>query len=332
MNKKRIYLMAGLLFVAGILILITIIDSPSSDKQSNEVSLRASTQDVSIDDMIKINDKRKLPTATQNVSSGVLSSDISNGSLEDPEQIAKVQALIKANQENIRAGVDEMEYERNGVVPDEQVEDRSDAPGITPQAKSIRKKKVSSKTDTLSVAKVVPQKPSPFNSVSFGGMSSKNAVKAYVHSEQTVTSGSTLKMRLGEDAVTDNGVLILKNSPIFGEVTKVDGERVIVKITHINYQGSILPFEKEVYSKDALLGIYVPGNVKADANKDVLGGALDGLPSSVPGLDAAAQIAGAVANSAVAAGKQVTSKNLKKVKVTIKTNYEIYLRPEDKKQ
>lgn len=331
MNKKRIYLMAGLLFVAGILILITIIDSPSSDKQSNEVSLRASTQDVSIDDMIKINDKRKLPATTQDVSSGVLSSDISDGSLEDPEQIAKVQALIKASQENIRAGADEMENERNGFVRDEQVEDRSDVSVITPQAKNIRKKKASVKADTANVVKVVPQKPSPFNSVSFGGISSKNAVKAYIHSEQTVTSGSTLKMRLGEDAVTDNGVLILKNSPIFGEVTKVDGERVIVKITHINYQGSILPFEKEVYSKDALLGIYVPGNVKADANKDVLGGALDGLPSSVPGLDAAAQIAGAVANSAVAAGKQVTSKNLKKVKVTIKTNYEIYLRPEDKK-
>ena len=70
-----------------------------------------------------------------------------------------------------------------------------------------------------------------------------------------------------------------------------------VRITNINLNGNILPFEKQVYSKDALLGIYVPGNPKADATKDVTGGALDGLPTSgIPGVDAAAQIAGVVAS------------------------------------
>ena len=144
-------------------------------------------------------------------------------------------------------------------------------------------------------------------------------------------AGSTLKMRLGEDAYTDNGVLIPKNSPVYGIVTGIDGERVNVKITHINLAGNILPFAKSVYSKDALLGIYVPGNPKSDVTKDAAGGALDGLPTSgIPGVDAAAQVATVVASSAANAGKQALSKNVKKIKVTIKTNYEVYLRPEKK--
>ena len=143
--------------------------------------------------------------------------------------------------------------------------------------------------------------------------------------------GSTLKMRLGEATYTDNGVAIPKNSPVFGVVTGIDGERVNVRITHINVNGNILPFEKQVYSKDALLGIYVPGNSKADATKDVTGDVLDAIPTSgITAVDAAARIAGGVASSAANAGKQTLSKNVRKIKITIKTNYEIYFRPDEK--
>jgi conjugative transposon TraM protein len=138
-------------------------------------------------------------------------------------------------------------------------------------------------------------------------------------------------MRLGEKAYTENGTVINKNSPVFGIVTAIDGERVLVKITHINVGGNILPFEKQVYSKDALLGIYVPGNPKSDVSKDATAGALDGLSTNIPAVDAAAQVASVVASTAANAGKQAITKNVKKIKVTIKTNYEIYLRPDEKK-
>ena len=57
---------------------------------------------------------------------------------------------------------------------------------------------------------------------------------------------------------------------------------------------------------------------------------MDGLPSNVPGLETASRVAGVVASTAAAAGKQAMSKNVRKVRVTIKTNYEIFLRPEQK--
>ena len=42
-SKKRFYFMAAALFVAGVLILLTIMDSPAPDMKEQEVVLRADT-------------------------------------------------------------------------------------------------------------------------------------------------------------------------------------------------------------------------------------------------------------------------------------------------
>ena len=156
--------------------------------------------------------------------------------------------------------------------------------------------------------------------------SRRNAIRAYVHSDQVVMAGSTLKMRLGEDCLTDDGRRVRKDSPVYGEVRKIDGERVIVEIRTVNVGGNILPFKKEVYSSDAMEGIYVPGNAKAEINKDATAGAVDGTnPQITGGLDMGSQLIAGGVNGVVNATKQAASKNIKKVKVTIKTNYAVFL-------
>lgn len=165
-----------------------------------------------------------------------------------------------------------------------------------------------------------------FNTVTLHRSSRRNAIRAYVHSDQVVMAGSTLKMRLGEDCFTDDGRLVRKDSPVYGEVTKIDGERVIVEINTVNINGNILPFKKEVYSSDAMEGIYVPGNAKADLDKDATAGAVDGTnPQITGGLDMGTQLIAGGVNGVVNATKQAASKNIKKIKVTIKTNYTVFL-------
>ena len=61
-SKKRIYFMAAALFVAGILILLTIIDSSIPEAKKQEVILRADTKDITIDDMMKNLDSKKNPS------------------------------------------------------------------------------------------------------------------------------------------------------------------------------------------------------------------------------------------------------------------------------
>ena len=184
------------------------------------------------------------------------------------------------------------------------------------------KKKVEKKEET----KEAPEARTRFNTVALHKSSRRNAIRAYVHSDQVVMAGSTLKMRLGEDCLTDDGRRVRKDSPVYGEVRKIDGERVIVEIRTVNVGGNILPFKKEVYSSDAMEGIYVPGNAKAEINKDATAGAVDGTnPQITGGLDMGSQLIAGGVNGVVNATKQAASKNIKKVKVTIKTNYAVFL-------
>lgn len=343
-RKKNLLIISSCLAISGVLLLSIFSSSPEPtlEQQSQEVPLRAEVSDISLSDMLISVENRK--NATNDNSSSELAynnaSSLSVGQVDDPEAVARVQALIRANEKNLSSGLQEIEDERQGNV-DQSVVVRNTNSRYIP--KDIERKSrgetsreedagESESNETDSVESIEPVKPSPFHTLSLKSSANKNAIKAYVHSEQVVMAGSTLKMRLGEPAYTDNGIAVPKNSPVFGIVTNIDGERVNVEITSINVNGNILPFKKDVYSKDALLGIYVPGNPKSEITKDAAGGAIDGLPvSGIPGVDAATQIATTIASSAANAGKQVISKNVKKIKVTIKTNYEIYLRPDEKK-
>lgn len=333
LRKKKIIILSGSLFVAAILLYATFATTDEIVPEQGNVPLRIdASSDITIDDMmatnekrVKVQDRRESP-AFANGSS--LSSDIDN-----PQDIQRVQALIRESEENVNSSLRNIEADKH-ERPLERVQHPS--VGKTDHFEGVTKPvdcpgNDRNDDDTIAVSVSSSQSTSPFNSLKLRDNSTKNAIKAYVHSEQVVTEGSTLKLRLGERAYTDNGVLIPKNSPVYGVVTSIDGERVQVRVTSVNVNGNILPFAKSVYSKDALLGIYVPGNPKADASKEVTAGALDGLPvTGLAGVDAAARIAGVVASSAANAGKQVLSQNIKKIKVTIKTNYEVYLRPDQK--
>lgn len=195
------------------------------------------------------------------------------------------------------------------------------------------KKKGSVKKDSTNIRQPVKDTGKRgFNSVRLVRQEERNVIRAFVHSTQTVMAGSTLKMQIAENCLTDDGRRIRKGTPVYGEVAKVDGERVLVKITGINVGGNILPFKREVYSQDAMEGIYVPGNAKAETAQDAEAAAVNGANTNISGgLDMGSQLVAGAANSVINATKSATGKNIKKVKVTIKTNYQILLM-EDKKQ
>lgn len=315
-KRKKMILIISLLALTSILLLTLVTDSKSDPTESpKEVSLRATAEDVSLEDMMN---RQNTPVDQPQEVNGYPESNISTieGS-DDPAQVEQVQNLIRANEQNIEMSKQSISNDREKNYTPQYAEDN------IPKPKPKKKEK---KVSLISTPEPPKSAHSVFNTVSIGdNISARNAIKAYVHSDQIVSEGSTLKMRLAEDCVTDNNVTIPKNSPIFGEVKGVSGERVMVEIKYINYNGSILPFKKKVYSRDAIMGIYVPGTNKAEINKQLTEGAADGLPTDIP-IDPSLQLASAVASSAISAGKQAITKIARKTKVLIKTNYELYLR------
>ena len=154
----------------------------------------------------------------------------------------------------------------------------------------------------------------------------QNAIQAVIHETQTLVAGSTVKLRLVND-VYINGILIPKDNFLFGEAT-LNGERLEIKIGSIRYQNSLFPVQLSVYDMDGMNGIYIPGAITRDVAKQSADRAIQGvgLTTMDPSLGAQAASAG------IEAARDLISKKVKLVKVTVKAGYQVLLRDEKQKQ
>lgn len=292
--------------IIGLLYLIYITIPKDEKGKGDEVKLRSDIKSgYTVDEMIK--EVKKETRRNQYEES---KPDSSND-----EDLQRIQDLIRQNEASFQEPI------------------MQNTESLEQAAQPRKRKTVIPEKDTTSIAKTKPEQPArrTFNSIRLVKEDETNAIKAFVHSTQTVMVGSTLKMQLSENCLTDDGQRIRKGTPVYGEVTAIDGERVIVKISSININNNILPFKKNVFSRDTIEGIYVPGNPKSDVAKDAGAAAASGANTNISGgFDIGTQLVAGAANSVISATKSATSKNIRKIKVTIKTNYQILLM-EDKK-
>lgn len=121
MKIRKPFVMGGMLLVAALLFLSMFMDmSAPQEMERQTISLRAEAEDLSIDDMINTSDKRKSPS-NDVVAPGFAgnvgeyaSSSVSTYREDDPEAIARIQAAIRENEENLSASLRNIEAERKG--------------------------------------------------------------------------------------------------------------------------------------------------------------------------------------------------------------------------
>jgi conjugative transposon TraM protein len=149
-----------------------------------------------------------------------------------------------------------------------------------------------------------------------------NAIEAVVHDNQTIVTGSIVKLRLTSDVMI-NGELIPKDNFIFGEAS-ISGERLKIEIASIRYNNSIYPVKLSVFDLDGMDGIHIPGAISRDVAKesgtDVMEGL--GMNSFDPSLATQAASAG------IEMSKSLIKKKVKLVKVTLKAGYKLLLKDE----
>lgn len=309
--------------MAALLVWGIIVSLPAGQdkgQDTGEVTLRGRIEEnFTLEDMLKSveKDNRGMVNPSSAYEGMPGRAEPSATDAENEEEIRRIRELIRQNEEEITGGSATV---TGGVTPSFPGKENP----VPEKKKEEKNEEV--RTDTLeSVPETKPRRS--FNSVRLVRQDERNVIRAFVHSTQTVMVGSTLKMQLAENCLTDDGQRIRKGTPVFGEVMKIDGERVLVRITSVNLGGNILPFEKEVYSEDAMEGIYVPGNAKAETIQEAEAAGVSGASTSIAGgLDVGSQLVAGAANSVISATKSAASKNIRKVKVTIKTNYRILLR------
>ena len=157
-------------------------------------------------------------------------------------------------------------------------------------------------------------------------LTEKNTISACVHTRQTVTDGQTVRFRLLEPMLV-SGKEIPRNTSVVG-VAKIQGERLNVLISSLEYHGNIIPVELAVYDMDGQAGIFIPGSMERSAAKEIVAGMGTSAGSSMNfSTDAGAQLAADLGKGLIQGTSQYFAKKMRTVKVHLKAGYRVFLSP-----
>ena len=152
----------------------------------------------------------------------------------------------------------------------------------------------------------------------------RNTIPACVHGNQTVTDGQTVRLRLTEPMQV-GGVHIPRNTVVVG-AARVQGERLGIDITSLEYQGTIIPVELAVFDSDGQEGIFIPNSMEVSAAKEVAANMGASLGSSINiSTDAGAQLASDLGKGLIQGTSQYIAKKMRTVKVHLKAGYRVML-------
>ena len=150
----------------------------------------------------------------------------------------------------------------------------------------------------------------------------KNTIRACIH--QTIMDGQTVKLRLLEPLQAGN--LVIPQNTLVSGTGKVQGERLDIVVSSIEYRGNLLPVELAVYDSDGQKGLSVPSSLEQEAAKEALANIGGGLGTSISFAQSAGQqIAMDLTRGVMQGGSQYLAKKFRTVKVHLKAGYELML-------
>lgn len=159
-------------------------------------------------------------------------------------------------------------------------------------------------------------------------LADKNTIAACIHTNQTITNGQSIRLRLLEPMDVE-GMRIPRNTVVVGEA-QIQGERLGIEISSLEYQGTIIPVELSVFDNDGQAGIYIPDSQEVSAAKEVAANMGSSLGSSINiSTDAGAQLASDLGKGLIQGTSQYIAKKMRTIKVHLKAGYRVMLYQEE---
>lgn len=146
------------------------------------------------------------------------------------------------------------------------------------------------------------------------------AIPAIISGNQKVVDGATVKLQI-KDTVLLSGQLIPKGQFIFGKC-RIINQRLLLEISTIRMDTSIVPVDLTVYSLDGMPGIAAPDAELSNALNDGTQDAAQNI--QLMGLDPSMGLQ--VASAGLDAAKSLLRKKLRNVKVKLKNGQQLLLR------
>lgn len=153
-----------------------------------------------------------------------------------------------------------------------------------------------------------------------------NLIKAAIYGDQTIVSGSAVRMRLLEPLWV-GGVEIPANTIFYGNAS-VGASRLKITVENIRYGKYISPVAFTIFDSDAIEGLNLPNNMKAEAARKMEQGLLQGVQLPISSIGTVTSEVTSAITATTQVAKQILNQNLSQVKVHLKANYIMYIKEE----
>ena len=194
---------------------------------------------------------------------------------------------------------------------------------------AIRETTVSGLQQPMSDADFIRAYSQPRNygfntAVGTGYAMGRNTIAACIHQDQTLTDGQAVKLRLLEPMQAGN-IVVPKNTLVAG-TAKVQGERLDILVSSIEYAGNIIPVELAVFDTDGQKGLSVPSSMEQEAFNEAMANIGSGLGTSISfARSAGQQVAMDMTRGLLQGTSGYLAKKFRTVKVKLKAGYKVML-------
>ncbi len=145
---------------------------------------------------------------------------------------------------------------------------------------------------------------------------------AVIHENQKIQDEQTIKLRLLQNVFIDK-VAIPKGEFIYGKCT-ISNNRVNVLIQSVTYNSRVYPVQLKVYDQtDGMEGINIQGDITEQVSKE----GMDKMIQQMQINAMTSSIGVQAATSGIETAKNLLSKKVRKVTVTLKSDHVLILKP-----
>ena len=270
-------------------------------------------------------EKEELKRQVEELTARLDAKESGAGSMDEQVALMEKSYELAAKYMNGQNGQSPQPEQMAQVTPSAPVQGSGNATPV----KSVSDRTVSGLQQPMSNAEFIAEYSKPRNygfntAVGSGYSMGKNTIRACIHNDQTLMDGQTVKLRLLEPLQAGN-VIVPKNSLVSGSA-KVQGERLDILVSSLEYAGNIIPVELAVYDSDGQKGLSVPSSLEQEAAKEAMANIGAGLGTSISFAQSAGQqVAMDITRGLMQGGSQYLAKKFRTVKVHLKANYQVML-------
>ena len=152
----------------------------------------------------------------------------------------------------------------------------------------------------------------------------QKSIRAVIHQTQLVTAESFISLRLSEPMML--GRILVPEGTLLKASCKFQSGRLQMKISSIEYRGSIKPVEISIHDNDGQLGLYIPYTPEQNTVNDIVANMSQSSGTNIMMTQSAGQqIASDLTRGVVQGVSGYFQRKVRTPKVTVKADHQILL-------